>query len=377
MQHTLSTDPLPVRSPLDGIVETKQHAAVILSPVNGLSHRRILYLDSYGGESMWRKIKAGDLPPHHLRGCLELVRMGYEVALAEPLPDFYFHRNPFPHDMRLLRIIRHWLGNDGIVYCGHNVLYWIPFFRFIGAVRCHVVSNLWAREPLNWSRAHTGVLALTPAAAEHARKVAPRAKVAHVGWGADISIFPTLPYCPESFFSCGISLRDHRTLSLAAARCDHPITVICPGLPNELQWPKNVTLIDGGRGWNFEEKKVSYGDLLHHHYARSAGSLIIIQNDPTQYCATGFTELVEVMAMARPVVLTRTGAMATEIDVEKEGWGVHVPPQDPGALAEAISFLANDPARAREMGARGRRLAETHYNIQRYAEDVHSFFQSL
>ena len=67
---------------------------------------------------MWEKIKTGDMPPHHLRGCLQLVRMGYEVAIVEPLPDFYFNRRALPHDLKLLKLVRHWLGPEGIVFCG-------------------------------------------------------------------------------------------------------------------------------------------------------------------------------------------------------------------------------------------------------------------
>jgi glycosyltransferase involved in cell wall biosynthesis len=369
--------PPQIKSVTAGICETEAQGAVVLSPAGSRPSRRIIYLDSYGGSPMWQKIKRGLMPPHHLRGCLELVRMGYEVALAEPLPDFYLYRNPLPHDLTLLRMVRSWLGPDGIIFCGHNVLYWLPLLRALGAIKCHIVSNLWAREPLNFARMHSGILALTPAGAEQARKLAPKVKVANLGWGIDVEVFPRFPYRPEVFFSCGIALRDFRTLSLAARRCEQRIQVLCPGLPQDLTWPSNVQLIDGGRGWNFEDKKVPFQELLRNHYARSAGSLIILKNDPTQQTAVGFTELLEVMAMARPVILTRTGALPSEIDVEREGCGLHVPPEDPDALARAIKTLASDPQRAKAMGERGRRLVETRYHIQRYADDLHHFFESL
>ena len=349
----------------------------MLSPAEAQPFRRIIYLDGYGGFSMWQKIKAGLMPPHHLRGCLELARMGYQVALAEPLPDFYLYRNPFPHDLRLLRMVRSWLGSDGIIFCGHNVLYWMPLLRALGAIKCHIVSNLWAREPLNFARAHSGIVTLTSAGAEQARKLAPKAKIANLGWGIDAGVFPRFPYRPEVFFSCGIALRDFRTLSQAAAQCPQRIQVLCPGVPEDLAWPSNVQLVDGGRGWNFEEKKISFQELLQNHYARSAGSLIILKNDPTQYTAVGFTELLEVMAMARPVIVTRTGALPTEIDVEKVGCGIHIPPEDPDALARAINTLARDPQRAKAMGEKGRRFVETRYHIQRYANDLHHFFEAL
>jgi glycosyltransferase involved in cell wall biosynthesis len=361
-----------------GIVESRERDIVVLSPADRKPFRRIIYLDSYGGASMWEKIKNGDVAPHLLRGSLELVRMGYEVALAEPVPDNWkFRRKPFPHDLPLFKLAS-WLGRDGIIFCGYNVLVWMPFFRRLGIVRCHIVSQLFGREELPFSRAHSGIIALTPNGAEEARRLAPKTKVAHLSWGADLSVFPQLPYFPEAFFSCGITLRDHRMISLAATRTQQRFEVICAGLNSEIQWPANVKVTDGGRGWNFENKKLSYHDLLHKHYGRSAASLLILQKHPhVETTAAGFTELIEVMAMGRPIIATRSAVLAGEIDIEKAGWGIFVPYEDAGAIAEAVDFLGNNPDKAEEMGRRGRQLAESYYNMDRYARDLHKFFESL
>ena len=369
----------PIANITRGIAERSEFGMVILSPENGRVHRRLVYLDSYGGEAMWKKVKQGLVAPHHLRGCLELVRMGYEVALAEPLPDFWtFRRRPFPHDLRLWKMVRCWLGREGIIFCGHNVLVWMPLLKAVGLVRCHIVSNIFGCEELPLSRSHSGIITLTPPGATHARKLAPKVKVAHLGWGADLSVFPKLSYQPDAFFSCGITLRDHHTLSVAAARCRHRIQVVLPGVDDTIRWPSNVAIVDGGKGWNFEEKRLSYHDLLHKHYGHSAGSLLILKNHPwVEQTAAGFTEMIEVMAMARPIILTKTRAFAEEVDVEKEGWGIFVPTEDAGAIAEAIIFLADNPKKAEAMGQAGRRLAEKHYNIQRFADDLHKFFESL
>lgn len=376
-----ATISVPEKAPglLDGISEGVVHGVLVLSPAGRATRRRLIYLDSYGGAGMWEKIKRGLVPPHHLRGCLELVRMGYEVALAEPLPDFWqFRRRPFPHDLRLWKLVTSWLGRDGIIYCGHNVLVWMPFLKALGAVRCKIVSNIFGCEELPLSRAHSGIIALTPAGAQHARKLAPKVKVAHLGWGADLSVFPELPYQADAFFSCGITLRDHQTLSAAAARTDAPIHVVLPGIHGALSWPSNVVIIDGGKGWSVEEKKLSYQELLHKHYGHSAGSLLILKKHPwVEETAAGFTELLEVMAMARPIIVTKTKAISEEIDVEKEGWGIFVPHEEPSAIAEAINFLAKNPGKAEAMGREGRRLAEQRYNIVRFANDLNHFFESL
>jgi len=362
----------------DGIVESQDGNFIVLSPAQGRPSRRVLHVNSYGGRFVWEQVKKGLLPGHQLLGCIELVRMGYEVALADPLPDFYLHKNPLPHDLRMLRFIRSWLGRDGIVYCGHNVLYWLPFLNQLGAVRTKIVSMLYAREPLKFARAHAGILGLTPAGTAQAQKLAPHAKVTTIGWGVDLNFYRKLPYNPEWFLSCGIANRDFRTLSQAAARTTKSIRVVCAGLPKDVEWPKTVTLIDGGPGWNIDKtKKLTVQDLLTQHYPRSAGSLVIMKYDPTEYTANGFTNVIEAMAMGQPLIVTRTGALPGEIDVEKAGCGFHVPANDPDALASAIERLANDPQLAQQMGEAGRRLCEKRYNMDRYTADLHEFFNSL
>jgi glycosyltransferase involved in cell wall biosynthesis len=239
------------------------------------------------------------------------------------------------------------------------------------------VSNLWAREPLNLATFHSGIVGLTKAGAEQAATLAPKVKVAALGWGADLSVYPSYPYRPEFFFSCGIALRDFQTMCTAASRCKQELEVIVPGTMPGITWPPNVTPVDGGRGWNFEKKRLTYQELLGRYYARSAASLIILREDSAQYTACGFTEIVEALALARPVIMTKTGALPTEIDIERTGCGIFVPPEDPDALAEAIAFIANNPSQAEAMGARGRLLAEQYYNIDRYARDLHGFFESL
>ncbi len=66
--------------------------------------------------------------------------------------------------------------------------------------------------------------------------------------------------------------------------------------------------------------------------------------------------LVEAMALGRPVVATRVGGIpAVVADGET---GSLVPPDDPSALARAVSGLLNDPGLRLRMGEAGRRRAE-------------------
>ncbi len=65
---------------------------------------------------------------------------------------------------------------------------------------------------------------------------------------------------------------------------------------------------------------------------------------------------VEAMAAGLPVVATRVGGLP---DVVADGeTGLLVPPRDPGALAEALLRLLQDPALRRQMGKAGQKRAE-------------------
>jgi glycosyltransferase involved in cell wall biosynthesis len=302
--------------------------------------------------------------------------MGYEVALAEPVGDF-IPRRPFPHDLPLLRTVRSWLRKDDIVYCGHNVLYWIPFLRAIGLARRHIVSLLFALEPLDFSGTHSAVIALTPTAEQQARKLAPKAKIAHLGWGVDPASYPRHPYDPRYLLHCGIAGRDFPTLNAATKLTSRPLRLIAHGSNRDLIWPPNVEVVHSGIGYNHEEKKVTFAELVNVHYAGAAASLIITIANEKKDHALGFTNLIEALAMGLPIIQTRTGALADEIDVEQAGIGLAVPPEDPPAIAAAMETIMGDPARARAMAVASRQLCESHYNIQRYARELHSLFESF
>ena len=55
------------------------------------------------------------------------------------------------------------------------------------------------------------------------------------------------------------------------------------------------------------------------------------------------------MAAGRPVILAIDGVIRQVVEAAQGG--VFVPPGDAAALAQAIRALADDPQRAREMGA--------------------------
>lgn len=367
---------LKKESSLDGIVERQYRGMTILSLEGVKPRRRVFYLNSYGMAKAWRLIKAGEYPGQHLWGCLELVRMGYEVAMPEEADTKARFFNYRRQDLKHLAFIRSWLGRDGIVYSAHTVVFWSPLLVCLKLLGCKVVTLFYAGdENLRFAKGYSGIIAMTPAAKTRAEQVAPHAKVAHLGWGVDLPFFPELDYAPRWFLSCGKSRRDFETLAAAASDCPSPIRLINSEFPPGITWPDTVQLFTGKSGKDWQT--VSFEELFLEHYAGCAASLILLQPDPEERFASGFTQLLEALALARPVIVTRTGAVAGEIDVEKEGCGLFVPPNDSAALVKAMKTIIENPSRAEEMGRAGRRLCEKRYNIIRYAEGLHNFFETL
>jgi glycosyltransferase involved in cell wall biosynthesis len=78
------------------------------------------------------------------------------------------------------------------------------------------------------------------------------------------------------------------------------------------------------------------------------------------------TVLLQSMARAKPVVVTRTAAIAQGYHLE-DGLNCRlVPPGGLSALEHAVSDLLSDPARAAEVGMRARETVERHLTWRRY-----------
>lgn len=75
------------------------------------------------------------------------------------------------------------------------------------------------------------------------------------------------------------------------------------------------------------------------------------------------SKIFEILAMERPIVLSVDGE-ARSI-VEASGGGIYAPPEDVDAMTSAIETLRTDPARAREMGVKGRA-----YVVREFDRDV-------
>ena len=117
--------------------------------------------------------------------------------------------------------------------------------------------------------------------------------------------------------------------------------------------PKNVTW---GRLNRFELRAL---------YARSALSVVpILQN----HYQTGIATILEMMAMGKCVIATRThGQTDTIVDGVT---GVYVPPSDPVALRQAIERMLANPDQAARMGAAARQFMEERASLDLFVTRI-------
>ncbi|NOZ64410.1 MAG: glycosyltransferase [Caldiserica bacterium] len=85
--------------------------------------------------------------------------------------------------------------------------------------------------------------------------------------------------------------------------------------------------------------------------------------------------LLEALSTGTPVVATRVGGIPEVIRQGEEG--ILIPPGDPMSIKQAVCFLLSHPEKAREMGRKGRKLAENRFSLQRMLQDYEGMYLSL
>jgi len=189
----------------------------------------------------------------------------------------------------------------------------------------------------------------------------PASKVERIYYHADQQFFrPTdQPLEPNLLCAAGQLLRDYDTL-VAAVR-DLPVRLqIAAGSPwidhtlkPRAALPANVTW---GKLNRFELREL---------YARAAIAVVpILQN----HYQTGIATILEMMAMGKCVVATRTfGQTDTIVDGET---GVYVPPGDVAAMRQAIERLLAHPEDAARMGQAARRFIEQNAGLDLFVDRI-------
>lgn len=192
-----------------------------------------------------------------------------------------------------------------------------------------------------------------------------RMSMAH--WGADLDFYNQLASaCPSegtgegAFISTGKELRDFETLIAAFNQTGYPLTLygqkIREAYFRALRIGDSIDL-------RFADRLMPC-ELA---YVVAQSRCVCICCQPSNY-TVGLTTVVEALALGLPILCTRNPQMP--MDLEQEGCGIYLEPGDVEGWKKALQYIAEHPDEAREMGEKGRRLAERYYNDKQCAADV-------
>jgi len=230
----------------------------------------------------------------------------------------------------------------------------------------HTLSPLKKRVLFEYARAHERMDRIIAYSSSEERNMIhrlgiPASKVQRIYYHADQKFFHPdgRAIQPDLICAAGQLLRDYDCLIEAVKGLDVRVQIAAasPWIDRPMREKKNLpTNVTWGR-FNRHELR----DL----YARSALAVVpILQNE----YQTGIATILEMMAMGKCVIATRTrGQTDTIVDGET---GVYVPPSDPKALRAQIVRLLNDPAEARRIGEQARRFMEERAGLDHFVERI-------
>lgn len=186
--------------------------------------------------------------------------------------------------------------------------------------------------------------------------------------------------------TAGLEYRDYRTLIEAVG--DLPVRVV---IAAGSRWSTHPSGIKGALPANVQVTALDY-EALRDLYAASNFVVVPLRDIDNQ---AGITTILEAMAMGKAIIVTATrgqrdvvrGRLCTMSgpigdplfgpapfgvtgELATAETGLYVPPGDAAALRAAIQHLLDHPDQAARMGANGRRLVETHMNLDLFVERV-------
>ena len=107
----------------------------------------------------------------------------------------------------------------------------------------------------------------------------------------------------------------------------------------------------------------------------SADACIAILKPIPLYGTVYPNKVFDYMAAAKPVLLAMEGVIREVI--ETAGAGLIIPPGNPAALVDGITYLADHPDEGIEMGVKGRNFVQKHFNRPDQAEKLALLIESM
>lgn len=342
---------------------------------------KVIFLNNYDIGSIYELWLKHPSPNQHLWGIPQLKDAGLQVdilpyeklKLLKKISRVLKIFGDLDQQIRILSLISQY----DLIYSGHHfTTLFLGFLRNLGLLKKPLIAIVYQSSEPNFKsrlltklciQGHDQLLCLNKAIKDHYRDQfgVPEEKLVVLPWGYDLPYYSneneegTVSYV----VSAGKSFRDYETLINAFKQLDYPLKIYSGTLEiasKNLEIPSNVWL----SGKNF----IPWEDIILAYHNALAVAIPLATHHFKTYNAVGLTSLLEAMAMGKAVVITRNEF--TGIDVEQERIGLYSEPGNCESWLKAINYLLSHSQEAKEMGIRGRILAEKIYNIERFSKDL-------
>lgn len=348
---------------------------------------KIYFYHTQNMQQILPRYERGDFPGHMLYGATLLGKYGVDVVWHRHINSPSRLRKMLITTWRVLRL-QHQI--DALYATHYTGIELLIFLRALHLFRRPIV--IWHHQPIITSPSplrrlfsnlfYKGIdemffFSETLISQSAATGKYPREHM-HLGfWGADLDYYDRLmrehPAVRHGFVSSGKELRDMPTLVSAFNATGAPLDiwlslthnggVAYDKVFNGLKLEPNVKVHSTEGLWIPELAEIV------NRYA-----CVTICCQQTKY-TVGLTTVVEALALGLPILCSRNPQIP--IDIDATGCGITIPYYDEQGWERAISYITAHPDEARQMGRRGRQLAEQTYNLRHCAEVVASVLNSL
>lgn len=347
---------------------------------------RIIVLNNYPLERVWRNVQRGNDPDHHLYGINYFAHRGHEVEIVpfrtSPLLqtiNVALAKGRFPIPLGDLdqqwSLLRHLHKGDVIYSPCQTQTQLLSYLRALGVLKTPIVCLAhhplergclqWVRRPFNrlFIKGNDVFPALSQRLANMINSLSGEPnKSLPLCWGPDANFYPAAPVSGRGVVAAGRTGRDFETFGRAATLAESPAHIICLHSDwrqsfSEFGENVQVTAVP-------DKNYMSYAQLLPIFAQARVMAIPLSQGDSL----AGLTSLTDALGMGKPVIMTRHPLI--DLDIEAEGIGKWVEVGDVQGWHRAIRFFDEQPDLSLEMGRRARNLVEDGWNSVAFAEQI-------
>lgn len=338
------------------------------------AREKVYFYHTQDTERIVREWKEGTFPSHFLYGALQLTDHNIDVVWHHQKHTYKRLRDMIVATWKVLTCRKSY----DVLYATHTLgIEPVILLRALGLFRHPIV--VWHHQPIIKAKnpLRETLARLIYRGMDHmiffsekliqdsllSKKADPK-RMSMVHWGADLEYYSPLLASPkgeEPFISTGKELRDYETLLKAFRETGLPLTLYVE--KKRQAYFEGLNLL----GPNID---IHYGDRpIPHEIA-----LLVAQSRCVCICCqksnytVGLTTVVEALALGLPILCTRNPQMP--MDIEAEGCGFWLEPQDIEGWTKKLQYIANHPEEAKAMGQKGRVLAEQYYNVKQCGKEV-------